>query len=101
MTVCRNGCHGSAPSSLPALYPLLTVMPRDLLGPEPSVLQQLLEAVWKAWTVSAGGGAAGSADAARAAAECFVECFKYGVAQVGASLEASQNFPGLSISQSS
>ncbi|MEW5314556.1 MAG: hypothetical protein WDW38_006042 [Sanguina aurantia] len=42
----RHGCHGSGSASLPALLPLVSLLPRDCLGPRPDVVVQLLGCVW-------------------------------------------------------
>lgn len=42
----RHACYGSAAGSLPALLPLLTLLPVDVLGPQPDVLGQVLDSVW-------------------------------------------------------
>lgn len=51
------------------MLPYLALMPRDLLGSDPSVLAQLLSSIWLGWEVA---GAQGASRAA--AAECYVEC---------------------------
>ena len=56
--------------SFPAVLPYLVLMPRNLLSSDPSVLAQLLSAIWLGWEVA---GAQGASRAA--AAECYVECF--------------------------
>ena len=80
---CRQGCHGSGDTSFPALLPLLTLMPKALLGgPVPHVLTQLLEAVWAGWQRLLGSTAASAAGSS--AAQAFVECLCWCMNQVGA-----------------
>ncbi len=45
-SLLRHGCYGSAPASLPALLPLLRLLPEGALGPQPGPLVGLLEALW-------------------------------------------------------
>ena len=58
------------------MLPYLAMMPRDLLGSDPSVLAQLLSSIWLGWEVA---GAQGASRAA--AAECYVECFVWTLAR--------------------
>ena len=67
--LCRNACYGSAEVSFPAVLPYLAQMPKELLGPDPSVISQLLASIWHGWEVA---GTQGTARAA--AAESYVEC---------------------------
>ena len=67
--ICRNACYGSAEVSFPAVLPYIAQMPKDLLGPDPSVISQLLASIWHGWEVA---GTQGTARAA--AAESYVEC---------------------------
>lgn len=78
----RSGGYGSAETSFPGLYPLLTLLPRDLLVPDPNVVQQLLDAVLLAWAAAAAGSAPGSAAVGTAAVSCFVECWGFVLAEV-------------------
>ena len=69
---CRNACYGSAEVSFPAVLPYIAKMPKDLLGPDPSVISQLLASIWHGWEV------AGTQGAARAAAaDSYVECLAW------------------------
>ncbi len=45
-SLLRHGCYGSAAVSLPALLPLLPLLPPGTLGPDPGVLVSVLDAVW-------------------------------------------------------
>ncbi len=65
---------GSAEVSFPAVLPYVAQMPKDLLGPDPSVVSQLLASIWHGWEVA---GTQGTARAA--AAECYVECLSLDV----------------------
>ena len=51
------------------MLPYLAQMPKELLGPDPSVISQLLASIWHGWEVA---GTQGTARAA--AAESYVEC---------------------------
>lgn len=69
---CRNAFYGSAEVSAPAVLPLVAQMPRDVLGPDPGFLSQLLGAAWQGWQV------AGNLGNARAAlSDCFAECLAW------------------------
>ena len=46
----RHACFGSAAGSMPALLPLLTLLPVEVLGPQPDVLSQVLDSVWAGLT---------------------------------------------------
>ena len=43
----RHACYGSQATSLPALLPLMALLPRDALAAGPDVGGALLEAVWQ------------------------------------------------------
>ena len=51
------------------MLPYVAQMPKELLGPDPSVISQLLASIWHGWEVA---GTQGTARAA--AAESYVEC---------------------------
>ena len=80
--MCRHGCYGSAAASYPAVLPLITLLPKELVQPDPRHMQQLLEAVLTGWAGFSVGAAAGSASSAQAAASCYLECWRYIVSQV-------------------
>jgi hypothetical protein len=65
LALLRHGCYGSAASSLPALLPLVALMPHQLQGFQPLLLlDSVLEAVWAGLQQCAGSGAARAASAA-------------------------------------
>ena len=79
---CRHGCHSSAESSYPAVLPLLTLILKSLLGgATPQLMSQLLEALWGGWQRLLGSGL--SSSGGNAAADAFVECLCWSLAQVG------------------
>ena len=58
------------------MLPYVAQMPKELLGPDPSVISQLLASIWHGWEV------AGTQGAARAAAaECYVECLTWTISR--------------------
>ena len=76
MGPCRNAFYGSAEVSSPAVLPLVAQMPRDVLGPDPGVMSQLLGAAWQGWQV------AGNLGKSRPAlSQCFTECLAWALAR--------------------
>ncbi|GAB4820968.1 hypothetical protein N2152v2_008014 [Parachlorella kessleri] len=67
----RHACYGSAESSLAAVLPLITLLPKEVLGPSPMFFTSLLTSVWDGLEASSDGGAR------KAAADCFKECLVY------------------------
>ena len=73
---CRNAFYGSAEVSSHAVLPLVAQMPRDVLGPDPGVMSQLLGAAWQGWQV------AGNLGKSRPAlSQCFAECLAWALAR--------------------
>ena len=50
----RHACYGAAQASFPALLPLLVLLPRELLQPQPDVVAQLLDSAWAGLQEAAG-----------------------------------------------
>lgn len=73
----RSGCYGSGSSSFPAVLPFLHLLPKGLLGPEPRVGIDTLEALW------AGCAAQPPGQGREAAAAAFVECLCWLLSQAG------------------
>ncbi|PRW55988.1 E3 ubiquitin- ligase listerin [Chlorella sorokiniana] len=71
----RHGCYGSAAASYPALLPLGSLLPPDVLGPHPGFFVSLLEAIWQGLPTLAGPG--GGPAARQAAAAAFQDCLLY------------------------
>ncbi|KAL4457478.1 hypothetical protein ABPG75_012343 [Micractinium tetrahymenae] len=69
----RHGCYGSAPSSFPALLPLVSLLPETTLGPQPAFFASLLDAIWQGLASLP----ATAQKARRAAAEAFQDCLLY------------------------
>ncbi|KAL4857852.1 3-hydroxyisobutyryl-CoA hydrolase [Chlorella vulgaris] len=76
----RHACYGSPRVSYPALLPLLSLLPQEVLGPRPTLFVSLLDSLWQGLAALAGGTAAGSSKQAReAAAAAYLDCLLYGV----------------------
>ncbi|KXZ44895.1 hypothetical protein GPECTOR_61g848 [Gonium pectorale] len=78
-SLLRHGCFGSAPASLPALLPLLPLLPGGTLGPAPDVLAAVLDAVWAGMQDPA----CGSRPAKAACLTAYRECLAWGLASSG------------------
>jgi hypothetical protein len=84
LALLRHACYGSAATSLPALLPLVTLLPRQLPGFQPLLLLDgVLEAVWAGLQQCAGNQAARAAIAA-----AYQEVLAWGLRDAGSSTQS-------------
>eukprot|EP00891_Asterochloris_glomerata_P008818 jgi/Astpho2/8818/Aster-x0370 len=69
----RGAAYGSATGSLPAVLPLVNMMPKAMLGPSPQVLSELLNSTWAGWESQPAGASK------EATAACFEDLLVWGL----------------------